>query len=69
MVFIKMIMITPLQGAQTTLYCCLDESIADHSGRYYSNCKEKRASSNARKEKDQKRLWEISEKLVGLKTD
>ena len=29
-VFIK----TPLQGAQTQLYCCLEESIADHSGRY-----------------------------------
>ena len=32
-VFIK----TPLQGAQTQLYCCLEESIADHSGRYVQN--------------------------------
>ena len=29
-VFIK----TPLQGAQTQLFCCLEESIVDHSGRY-----------------------------------
>ena len=33
-VFIK----TPLQGAQTQLYCCLEESIADHSGRYVQFC-------------------------------
>ena len=66
MVFLKMIMITPLQGAQTTLYCCLDESIAEQSGRYYSGCKEKRASANARKVEDQKRLWELSENMVGL---
>ena len=33
-VFIK----TPLQGAQTQLYCCLEESIADHSGRYVVLC-------------------------------
>lgn len=64
-VFIK----TPLQGAQTQLYCCLEESIADHSGRYYSDCKEKQPSARARSEEDAKKLWEISEKLTGLKTD
>ena len=30
----RMFIKTPLQGAQTQLYCCLEESIADHSGRY-----------------------------------
>jgi retinol dehydrogenase-12 len=57
---------TPLQGTQTTIYCCLEESIQDHSGRYYSDCKETTAASAARSEEDAKRLWELSEKLVGL---
>jgi len=64
-VFIK----TPLQGAQTQLFCCLEESIVDHSGRYYSDCKEKQAARQARSEDDAKKLWEISEKLVGLKSE
>jgi hypothetical protein len=57
---------TPLQGAQTTIYCCLEESIQNHSGRYYSDCKEKMAASTTMSEEDAKRLWELSEKLVGL---
>jgi len=56
-----------LQGSQTTLYCCLEESIKDQSGLYYSNCREKRPSAKARNDEDAKRLWELSEKLVGLK--
>jgi retinol dehydrogenase-12 len=63
---IKCFIKTPLQGAQTTIYCCLEESIQDHSGRYYSDCKEKTAASAGRSEEDAKRLWELSEKLVGL---
>ena len=27
--------LTPPEGALTTLYCCLEPSIAQHSGRYY----------------------------------
>ena len=37
--------------------------------RYYSDCKEKQAARQARSEEDAKKLWEISEKLVGLKSD
>ena len=37
--------------------------------RYYSDCAEKRAAPQARKEEDAKKLWEISEKLVGLKSE
>ena len=56
-----------LQGSQTTLYCCLEESIAGDSGRYYSDCQEKRPGAKALRQEDQTRLWEISERLVGLK--
>ncbi len=42
----------------------MQPSIASHSGRYYVDCHEKQASQRARNEEDQKRLWEISEKMV-----
>lgn len=58
--------LTPVEGCQTTLYCVLEDSIVDHSGRYYSGCQEKNPSANALKEEDQKRLWDISSKLVCL---
>ncbi len=58
--------LTPLQGAQTTLYCCLEESIEKDSGKYYSSCKEKTPARAARSGTDAKRLWEISQEMVGL---
>ena len=60
---------TPLQGAQTSIFCCVDESVAGDSGKYYSGCKEKRPAKAARNEADQQRLWELSERLVGLVKD
>ena len=74
------------QGAQTTIYCAVEDSIENHSGRYgckglilntswthdnpdhryYSDCREKAPSAAAMSEADAKRLWEVSEKLVGL---
>ncbi len=56
----------PSDGCQTILYCCLEPSIEKESGKYYDNCKEKRPSEEALKEQDQKRLWNISKKLVGI---
>ena len=35
---------TPFHGAQTTLYCCLDDKIEHESGNYYSDCAQKPAS-------------------------
>jgi retinol dehydrogenase 12 len=57
---------TPEAGAQTSLYCCLEESIADDSGKYYSDCREKTPSARARNAEDAKKLWAISEKLTNL---
>ena len=58
---------TPLNGAQTTLYCILEPSIENHSGRYYSDCEEIEPHRRALIESDQRKLWELSEKFVGLK--
>ena len=58
---------TPFHGAQTTLFCALDDSVAALSGRYFADCREKRPHQRALIEEHWQRLWEISEEMVGLK--
>ncbi|XP_019878446.2 retinol dehydrogenase 13-like [Aethina tumida] len=57
---------TPLQGAQTTIYCAVDEHCANETGLYYAECAVKRPSRRAQDEETAKKLWECSLKLVGL---
>ena len=57
---------SPMQGAQTTIYCAIDEEISGHSGRYYSDCKEKTVASQGEDDETAEKLWEISAKLVNL---
>jgi retinol dehydrogenase-12 len=58
---------TPFYGAQTTLYCALEDTIEDETGCYYSDCSKKEPSGHAQDMEAAKRLWEVSETLVGLK--
>ncbi|XP_059473096.1 retinol dehydrogenase 12-like isoform X2 [Neocloeon triangulifer] len=55
---------TPLQGAQTTLHCALDEKLATQNGLYFSDCSPGRTSERARNKEDAKKLWEVSEELL-----
>jgi len=57
---------TVASGAQTTIYCAVEEKIAEHSGKYYSDCAEKQPRPQAESMEDAKRLWEESERLTGL---
>ncbi|XP_066152917.1 retinol dehydrogenase 13-like isoform X2 [Euwallacea fornicatus] len=57
---------TPEQGAQTTIYCSVDEKCATESGLYYADCVLKKPSKAARNKEDAKRLWIESLKLVDL---
>jgi len=59
-----LVTITPIQGTQTTLYCALEDHNNLVGGSYLANCKITKESSRARKEEDQKRLWELSEKYI-----
>lgn len=61
-IFIK----TPEQGAQTTIYCAVDENAAKETGLYYSECKVTEPSAKAKNMEDAKKLWNVSLKLVGL---
>jgi len=65
--FTKLLIKTPFYGAQTTLYCALEPTLENESGKYYSDCKKKNPTRKAQNEDDQKRLWDISEEVVGLK--
>ena len=57
---------TPWEGAQTTLFCCLDENIKTQSGHYFVDCKKVDLFPWLQDERKQKLLWNVSEKLVGL---
>ena len=60
---------SPFYGAQTTLYCCLEEKISHQSGKYYSCCTEKSMSYQAENVAAQEKLWHLSTKLVGINKD
>lgn len=54
------------RGAQTTIYCAVEESLSSHSGKYYSDCAEKQPHPRALCDDDARRLWDTSLQLVGL---
>jgi len=54
------------EGAQTTLYCALDDNeVLKNNGRYFDDCHVKTESIKANKENAEK-LWNLSVKLTGL---
>ena len=58
---------TPFHGAQTTLYCTLEDSIEEHSGNYYSDCAIAKTSTKHAEDMDAaQKLWNLSETLVKL---
>ena len=61
---IKLFMISPEQGARTSLYCATDPGLAGVSGRYYDNCAEREPNRVVTAELAG-RLWEQSEAWAG----
>ncbi|XP_026726344.1 retinol dehydrogenase 13-like [Trichoplusia ni] len=57
---------SPESGAQTTIYCAVDEKCAAETGLYYSDCVVKRPASNGSKKEYAKKLWEMSAEMVKL---
>jgi retinol dehydrogenase-12 len=58
---IKLGMISSEEGALTTLYCATSPEVAEHSGRYYDECREKQPSQLAQDAALARELWEKSE--------
>lgn len=60
----KLLMLTNEQGARTQLWCATSPEVADHDGRYYDSCREKRPSDLADDPELAKTLWAKSEEWV-----
>ncbi|KAM6979552.1 retinol dehydrogenase 13 [Aplochiton taeniatus] len=63
---LMMLIKSPWEGAQTTIYCAVDESEANASGLYYSDCAPKEAAPQACDDEAARKLWELSADMVGL---
>ncbi|RDD40165.1 Retinol dehydrogenase 14 [Trichoplax sp. H2] len=63
---LMLILKTPLQGAQTSIYCAVAEELEGVSGHYYGDCMEKKLLPRAKDDEIAKKLWDISCKLVNL---
>ena len=66
LVFLKPFFKSAASGAKTSLFCAMSPALANVTGKYYVDCKEKEVAPAARNDDDAVRLWEISERLVGL---
>ena len=57
---------SPKEGAQTSIFCCVDESLQNPktSGSYYVDCKKVELKLWLIDERRQEVLWNISKKLV-----
>ena len=61
-----MISKSPIEGAQTTIYCAVDEAVEGVSGKYFVDCKVTQPSKAAVDDDMAERLWKVSAELVGL---
>jgi NAD(P)-dependent dehydrogenase (short-subunit alcohol dehydrogenase family) len=59
--------ISEAEGAQTSIYLATSPEVEGVSGKYYEKSRPERSSEASYNEADQKRLWEISERMLGLK--
>ncbi|KAM3872919.1 retinol dehydrogenase 13 [Diretmus argenteus] len=61
-----LLMKTPTQGCQTSVYCAVTPGLEERSGGYFSDCAEKETAPEGRDDVAARRLWEESARLVGL---
>ncbi|KAM4664085.1 retinol dehydrogenase 12 [Discoglossus pictus] len=60
---------TPVEGAQTSIYCAVAEELESVTGKYFSDCSPAYVSSKGRSDEDAKRLWDLSCKTLDIKWD
>ncbi|XP_004418363.1 PREDICTED: retinol dehydrogenase 14 [Ceratotherium simum simum] len=57
---------TPAEGAQTSIYLASSPEVEGVSGKYFGNCKEEELLPKAMDESLARKLWDISEVMVGI---
>ncbi|KAJ8913840.1 hypothetical protein NQ315_003749 [Exocentrus adspersus] len=58
----------PVQGCQTSVFLTCSEDVEGITGKYFMDCAERGLSRGATDESKAKKLWELSEKFVNLRT-
>ncbi|XP_032071149.1 dehydrogenase/reductase SDR family member 13-like isoform X4 [Thamnophis elegans] len=66
--FMKLFVRNSEAGAQTSIYCATEEGIEGLTGWYFVDCRPKVPSAPACDDQLAKKLWEFSERLLGLTT-
>jgi NAD(P)-dependent dehydrogenase (short-subunit alcohol dehydrogenase family) len=64
---LKLFMITPGKGAETTIYLATELRLEPKSGLYFKKCKVDKPAPIAENRAARQKLWEISEELTGSK--
>ncbi|RLP52362.1 MAG: SDR family oxidoreductase [Ketobacter sp.] len=62
--WIKRSMLTPEEGAATSLYCATSDAVSGQSGLYYKKCKVIEPSAAAQDSTLAKKLWDASQRWV-----
>jgi NAD(P)-dependent dehydrogenase (short-subunit alcohol dehydrogenase family) len=60
----RLFMRSPEKGAETSVYLCLEDGIEHLSGSYFRDQKPVTPVKAAQSDKDCRKLWEISEKVL-----
>ena len=60
-------LLSPEQGAQTSIYLASSPEVDGVTGKYFADSREEPSSPASYDEAAQRRLWDISEQMVGLK--
>jgi NAD(P)-dependent dehydrogenase (short-subunit alcohol dehydrogenase family) len=60
-------LISPAKGARTSIYLASSPEVAGVTGEYFSRCKVRTPSKRARADGSAKELWELSERLCGVR--
>ncbi|XP_038137108.1 retinol dehydrogenase 13 isoform X2 [Cyprinodon tularosa] len=61
-----LLMKTPKEGSQTTVFCAVTPGLEELSGKYFCDCAEKEVAPEGRDDEAAQRLWEESARLVRL---
>lgn len=65
--FASLFMIGPKKGARTSIYLATSPEVEGVTGKYFERCQEKASSKRSQDPVLAKQLWELSEKLTGLR--
>ena len=63
---LKPFLSTPAKGAQTQVHVATAPELEGKTGLYFDDCRERRPNRWAEDDESARRLWEVSERLVGL---